>query len=499
MSSDNGDGDPGDTWAAQERFKVDSASGEDDDRFQTGEMKANPKQINERIDVAGDDSTLYTFLDGSRFLKVPTANDRENASFDHEPQIASSTDSVRDRAEDSSAGIPKDHTQGKTNTITPIEPASPFAISDLMNDNLLVARYGLMASIALLTAYGISQSPLLFRYRTVAEIPANYFLDRRILHCRLVAHETTDAQRTTLWCRHLSLAERLLAPIWWKNRPPTNAPSSSTPSAVNKKDCIPFQLVGLEAPIILPTDIDDSTKESSSSAAGSLLRFMSTTAKDQAEPGTSTTAGLSRPPTAAFFLDELVKRPTYVSCQLMARGVVTATKEPAGSISNDAIAKKRPIPGHIVSSTGAQTTTGTTTATIPSSSDQMLAFGKIWYRPKGPFQVFATDLGLQLVERGEAVVATGLYGGSVHPGLEIVVDHDDQHTSIKKSGKQLHRDAMYVAQTLADGEKAACRKARGVWNNELYRRQRQDFVNDVEFWDRASWPRKLWRWMVRGG
>ena len=116
-----------------------------------------------------------------------------------------------------------------------------------------------------------------------------------------------------------------------------------------------------------------------------------------------------------------------------------------------------------------------------------MAFGTIWYRPKGPFQIFASDLGLQLVERGEAIVSTDLYGA--HAGMKVV--DADSRTNLRK-------DAIYVSKTLADAEQSACRTARGVWKDELYRRQRQDFVDDVEFWERASWPRKLWR-RIRGG
>jgi hypothetical protein len=43
--------------------------------------------------------------------------------------------------------------------------------TQVINDNLIAARYGVMASICLLTAYGLSNTPLFFRFRTVSEIP----------------------------------------------------------------------------------------------------------------------------------------------------------------------------------------------------------------------------------------------------------------------------------------------------------------------------------------
>ena len=45
------------------------------------------------------------------------------------------------------------------------------AFSDLVNNNLIAFRYGTVATVTLLTAYGIANTPLFFRYRSVAEIP----------------------------------------------------------------------------------------------------------------------------------------------------------------------------------------------------------------------------------------------------------------------------------------------------------------------------------------
>ena len=47
-------------------------------------------------------------------------------------------------------------------------------VSDIINDNIIAARYATVASIVLLSAYGISRTPLFFRYKTVSEIPGEY-------------------------------------------------------------------------------------------------------------------------------------------------------------------------------------------------------------------------------------------------------------------------------------------------------------------------------------
>lgn len=48
--------------------------------------------------------------------------------------------------------------------------------SQVINDNLIAARYGVMASMFLLTAYGLSNTPLFFRFRTVSEIPGKKWM-----------------------------------------------------------------------------------------------------------------------------------------------------------------------------------------------------------------------------------------------------------------------------------------------------------------------------------
>jgi hypothetical protein len=59
-------------------------------------------------------------------------------------------------------------------------------MSELINSNLIVARYAAFAGIGLLTAYGLSHSPIFSRFKTVSDIPSQYFLQRKKLHCRLV-------------------------------------------------------------------------------------------------------------------------------------------------------------------------------------------------------------------------------------------------------------------------------------------------------------------------
>jgi hypothetical protein len=70
-------------------------------------------------------------------------------------------------------------------------------LSEWVNSNLIVARYAAYAGIGLLAAYGITHSPLFFRFRTVADIPSHYFFRRRKIRCRLVAAANETSGRRT--------------------------------------------------------------------------------------------------------------------------------------------------------------------------------------------------------------------------------------------------------------------------------------------------------------
>ena len=45
------------------------------------------------------------------------------------------------------------------------------AFTEIINSNLIAARLGVFAGVCLLTAYGVSNTPFFFRFRTVSEVP----------------------------------------------------------------------------------------------------------------------------------------------------------------------------------------------------------------------------------------------------------------------------------------------------------------------------------------
>jgi hypothetical protein len=59
-------------------------------------------------------------------------------------------------------------------------------ISNTINQNIITARYATIFSITALTVWGVSTSPLFFRFRRIADIPLAYFQQRKRAACRMV-------------------------------------------------------------------------------------------------------------------------------------------------------------------------------------------------------------------------------------------------------------------------------------------------------------------------
>lgn len=93
--------------------------------------------------------------------------------------------------------------------------SSISATTDFINENLVLFRYGTMASIVLLTTYGVSKTPLFFRYKKVSSIPSNCFSTRKTIHGRLIAVEPkiqSDSEEAIVCLiKHLSPIGRMFS------------------------------------------------------------------------------------------------------------------------------------------------------------------------------------------------------------------------------------------------------------------------------------------------
>lgn len=343
---------------------------------------------------------------------------------------------------DTSSGDSEETSQSSPSNSV-VEEATNF-----VNDHLLAVRYGLGATISLLAAYGISQTPLFFRYRTVSDLPTTYFRNRRSLSCRLVRVESVgnvhDGHKLECHLRHLSPAERLLTAsqsAWIMNWHPSVAVTGSR--------------------------ADERHSE--------LL--------------TIRIAGLQSSPEAVTWLQQLASERTKMTCQLLARVQLHHPTESTGGDRSRATGsshsdndrrdwseKRKMAPK--TSNLGSDTRNDDTSA---------IAVGKLFYRPR--MQLFATDVGELLIRNGRASVAAeqGMYGLSSHERI----------TETSDSVRDLQRDAAYM-ERLSRAEYDAAANYYGIWTDPAYREKRRDLVEEVEFQTRAPWWRKVSRW-IRGG
>ena len=85
----------------------------------------------------------------------------------------------------------------------------------VVNDNLIAARYGIFAGVTLLTVYGLSHTPLFFRYRTIADVPTSFFMARRRLHGRIIGVDAVERGDIRILVRHLSPMGQILPKSWF--------------------------------------------------------------------------------------------------------------------------------------------------------------------------------------------------------------------------------------------------------------------------------------------
>ena len=107
--------------------------------------------------------------------------------------------------EDSTTPPPTTTTQSTQSTESIIRESvgtGMLTISDLVNKNLVAFRYGTVATVTLLTAYGLANTPLFFRYKTVAEIPGTLVcstvpVEENSIYAHCILSENLESWRLT--------------------------------------------------------------------------------------------------------------------------------------------------------------------------------------------------------------------------------------------------------------------------------------------------------------
>eukprot|EP00934_Nitzschia_sp_Nitz4_P003405 Nitzschia sp. Nitz4//scaffold162_size51285//5984//7401//NITZ4_006964-RA/size51285-augustus-gene-0.21-mRNA-1//1//CDS//3329537958//3395//frame0 len=363
--------------------------------------------------------------------------------------------------------------------------------TELVNNNLIAARFGAFAGITLLTVYGFSQTPLFFRYRTVSELPASYFLGRRRLYARIIGVGKPPGKDTTmnsiqhpdtihLQVRHLSPMGRILPKSWF------DALMRYTPSAgrlgqrthskpeENIRDLLQVQLAGVQHP---PTYNESYQPEQ--------------------------------------LLEQLAKERALVSIQLLAR-----RRNPTDNIQTYGVHDMGNSYGKTTNATNKRelsTVLPELDASAPPTDSEPTrtrsrfqsnhnptaeeAIVRISYRSE-TFQLFSDDLAEKLVSSGCAEVSTTIFGKGSDTTAALTADPPQalsMATIVDSSQRtnDLRSDTKYL-ERLNRAELQAVEESKGMWSLPEVRDERRDIVEEVHFQKNANLAQKLWRW-IRGG
>ena len=324
-------------------------------------------------------------------------------------------------------------------------------ITDAINDNIIVARYSTIAAISLLTVYGISKTPIFFRYKNVCDLPSSLFANRRTIHGRIVhvvendipsfVHESgSEAREEPVIClvRQLSPMARLL------NRSSFNFMVGMNPSSqLNGKDKSQLQ----HAKDLLKVEI----------------------------------AGIKSPP---FYnavgregVNEWLKGLAFsrapVSCTLLSRRILKPVlKEDRKFPQQQQQKQQHGQPQKM------NTQQDNYNALDPDI--EQLAIAKVSYRPG--MSLFRKDLASSLLSFGRANIASG-----IHVGISSMPTIDGS----TKLG-DIEADVKYL-EDLGKCEFEAVKAKKGMWGIIGIRNSRQDLVQEADLEVNAGFWKKIWR------
>jgi len=320
-------------------------------------------------------------------------------------------------------------------------------------------------------AYGISNTPLFFRYRTVSEIPRSCIIGRQRLYCRIIGVHRGDTSASTnankritensifINVRHLSPIGVVLPASWFEFLMKVN------PSKIKHKNNKP----------------EENSNE--------LLKVQ--------------IAGILEPPVSRdcteHFLKLLAKNRTLVSCQLLGRKVPILNserieKKDEESTTHADSPNKRQLSS---SSSNLSSINNNNHARINAQEiddsntlcrDQhQVALCRLKYRPH--WQLFSTDVAETLIKAGNVNVASNVLAHSSTNNTKIV----DASQRIQ----DIRNDIEYIDR-LSKFEFKAAQKKKGMWSIPEVRKMKKDIIDEVDFQSNANLFQKIWR-MIRGG
>jgi len=361
-------------------------------------------------------------------------------------QSPSLTKPKNDGAVDAASGNSNHHVEHQPFDTRQTIGDGMHAVSDIINEHIIAARYATFATVVLLGAVGIARTPLFHRYKSASEIPAEFFAKRKTLHGRIIhvlreeggssaapksANASGNVEKPVICLvRHLSPIGRLLSKTAF-DFSLSNSPTVRLVGSIEEsRDLLRVEIAGIKAP-----------------------------------PLYRSAGGYEQP---AEWLNRLAANRTSVACTLMARRIDKSLEE---SNRNNASNRRGSKP----------------TVADFDAGDQHLqsrAICQVKYRPR-MFSIFRQDLASTLVASGRAnVLSSGMHAEDLSTAI---IDGDNDLKTLQAAAEYL--------ENLASSEFEAVKNKRGMWSDQLVRQQHPELVEEAEFEQTASTGKKLWRWI----
>ncbi|KAL3794936.1 hypothetical protein HJC23_004313 [Cyclotella cryptica] len=365
-------------------------------------------------------------------------------------------------------------------------------LSDLINSNLILFRYGAVSSILLLSVYGMANTPLFYRYKSVWDIPAKMW-KRRWIHGRIVGVQTGRGEAMNGGGRASSGISSLLSSSVLRQRnysleyENNHSSTNQTITKTNEAHCPIIVFVRHSSP--MERLLTQKAMDKLLSLTGNSNHSSSNTSHTQRRrnlipielagilhpPPTTTTLGDMSHHHGMGLLHKLVHDKTRVSIQLLAQRATVAS-----------LSDVSPEEGR---------------ARIPLSDDgQSTAIGHVTYRkPKQWFH--RSNVSLELVAAGQALLSSSV----VPQSLETRDDVDATTTITTITNTVLHfdptprhlqEDAAFLS-LLEQAEYTAWKAKVGVWSSEKMRDLRMEYRVEEEYVS-SRWSTRVWNALRRG-
>lgn len=339
--------------------------------------------------------------------------------------------------------------------------AALSSISDVINSNIIIVRYGTVGSILLLGAYGISNTPLFYRYKSLWDIPESLWTRRRWVHGRIVGVvENRNANDVVAASR--GKGQEGLSALLSTSLQRNDATSTSNTQSTN------FDHTEVQPVVILFRHSSLMERLLTQSAMNNVLsisgqspsRMLYSSTNPRRNLLSVELAGISYPPyhpTSTALLNNLAENKARICIQLIAQRASTTSLNPENRISEE---------------------------------EESTALCHVTYQKPNQW-VSSTNLGLELITSGQTTMSSTLIpeSGKKERKAKII--------NFNPTTKQLQQDARFMSQ-LEEAEYSAWKSRIGIWSSQSTRELLRPEYKEEEIYVSNLWSTKAWKVMKMG-